>query len=140
MADILIVDDEEMDRVLETAILEKAGHDLLYARDGNAALEVCRTRDVDVVITDLAMPESSGLRLILELRDRNFDVPIIAISGWAKDQLDLAEDLGADHTLLKPVTREALLAAVEKVLEPPTRPAPTDLFAPREVELEEGFE
>jgi two-component system, NtrC family, response regulator AtoC len=117
MATILIVDDEEMERVLGTAILESDGHELLYAGDGQAAFDLCRSRDPDVVITDLAMPESSGLRLIKELRKAHFNVPIIAISGWAADQLDLAQDYGADFTLFKPLDGEELLATVRQALE-----------------------
>ncbi len=128
MAIVLIVDDEEIDRVLETAILATVGHELLYAADGKAAYEVLRTKDVDVVITDLAMPESSGLRLIKELREDGFYVPIIAISGWAADQLDLAESYGADFTLFKPVDGHDLIRVVEEALEIPTPRPPTDLF------------
>lgn len=128
MAIILIVDDEEIDRVLETAILGTAGHELLYAADGQAAHEVLRDKDVDLVITDLAMPESSGLRLIRELRGDGFDVPIIAVSGWAADQLDLAESYGADFTLFKPVDGHELLRVVEEALTGTPSGPPTDLF------------
>ena len=126
MATILIVDDEEMDRVLETAILENAGYHLLYAEDGATALDVCRRWDVDVVITDLAMPTSSGLRFIRELREAQNAVPIIAISGWAKDQLDLAEKYGADFTMSKPIDGEDLLSTVKKALSPPYAPRTKD--------------
>jgi two-component system NtrC family response regulator len=119
MARILIVDDEEMDRVLERAILEKAGHELYYAGDGHVALAVCRELDIDLVVTDLAMPEFNGLRFIKELREDGFMMPIIAISGWAKDQLDLAQDYGADLTLFKPVDGDALMKAVQEMLHLP---------------------
>ena len=119
MARILIVDDEEMDRVLERTILEKAGHELFYAGDGHVALTVCRETGIDLVITDLAMPEFNGLRFIKELRDEGFRMPVIAVSGWAKDQLDLAESYGADRTLLKPIDGDALLEAVGDMLQLP---------------------
>jgi len=119
MARILIVDDEEMDRVLERAILEKAGHELFYAGDGHVALAVCRESDIELVVTDLAMPEFNGLRFIKELREAGFRMPLIAISGWAKDQLDLAEDYGADLTLFKPIDGDALLKAVQELLNLP---------------------
>lgn len=120
MALVLIVDDEEMERILDTAILETAGHEILYARDGLAAMDVCRSRDVEVILTDLAMPEASGLRLIRELREALADVPIIAVSGWARDQLDLALEYGADFALTKPLDAQDLLQTVEKSLELPT--------------------
>jgi CheY-like chemotaxis protein len=122
MAKILIVDDEEMDRVLERAILEKAGHELYYAADGHVALAVCREALIELVVTDLAMPDFNGLRFIKELREEGFRMPIIAISGWAKDQLDLAEDYGADLTLYKPIDGDKLLRSVQEMLDMPDLP------------------
>jgi two-component system, response regulator YesN len=117
MARILIVDDEEMDRVLLTTVLEAGGHELFYAGEGETAYDVCRSRELDLVVTDLAMPEASGLRLIKELRSQHFNVPIIAVSGWAVDQLDLAQDYGADFLLLKPLDVDLFLATVHEALE-----------------------
>ena len=126
MARILIVDDEEMDRVLERAILESAGHELLYAGDGEVALKVCREAPVDLVVTDLAMPNFNGLRFIKELREEGFRIPIIAISGWAQDQLDLAKDYGADLTLFKPIDGYELLKSVHEMLDLPDLPKRED--------------
>jgi two-component system capsular synthesis sensor histidine kinase RcsC len=117
MARILIVDDEEMDRMLERTILEQDGHDLLFASDGKAALEICRTQDVELVLTDLAMPNFNGLRFIKELREESFMMPVVAISGWAADQLDLALEYGADLSLSKPVEAQTLRDAVRTALE-----------------------
>ena len=114
MARILVVDDEEMDRVLERTILAKAGHDLLFASDGETALKLCRTEDVELVITDLAMPGFNGLRFIKELREGGYYMPVIAVSGWAMDQLDLAHEYGADISLPKPLDAPTLLDAVER--------------------------
>lgn len=120
MAIILIVDDEEMDRVLERAILEKEGHDLLFAGDGEAALTLCRQEDVDLVITDLAMPGFNGLRFIRELRESGYYMAVIAVSGWAVDQLDLAREYGADLALAKPLEAQTLVEAVERALNLPS--------------------
>jgi CheY-like chemotaxis protein len=117
MARILIVDDEEMERVLEQTILEEAEHEVLFAPDGGVALTVCRENKVDLVVTDLAMPNFNGLRFIKELRKEGIRVPVIAISGWAADQLDLAQDYGADVILFKPIDRDELLGAVKKILD-----------------------
>ena len=122
MARILIVDDEEMERILERTILEKAGHHLLFASDGETALKLCRVEDVELVITDLAMPVYNGLRFIRELREAHLDMPLIAVSGWAKDQLDLALEYGADLTLAKPLDSETLLEAVTMALKIPKPP------------------
>jgi two-component system capsular synthesis sensor histidine kinase RcsC len=116
MARILVVDDEEMDRVLEQAILESAGHELLFASDGATALAICEKEDIELIITDLVMPDFNGLRFIKELRESNHFIPLIAVSGWAVDQLDLAQQYGADMVLTKPVEGDGLLKAVDEAL------------------------
>ena len=117
MARILIVDDEEMERMLEKTILEKEGHQLFFAANGEAALTVCKETKIELIITDLAMPDFNGLRFIKALRKEGVRFPIIAVSGWAADQLDLAEDYGADLTLTKPIDGPELLKAVRLMLE-----------------------
>jgi CheY-like chemotaxis protein len=116
MARILIVDDEEMDRLFQSSILREAGHELIFAADGQIALTMWKKRDVDLVITDLVMPEMNGLRLIRAIREEDPMARIIAVSGLAPDQLDLAENYGALKTLFKPIAAEQLLSAVEEVL------------------------
>jgi CheY-like chemotaxis protein len=106
-----------MDRVLERTILESAGHELLFASDGATALAICEREDIELVITDLAMPDFNGLRFIKELRESNHFMPVIAVSGWAVDQLDLAQQYGADLVLTKPVDGDELLKTVEKALD-----------------------
>ncbi len=116
MAKILIVDDEEMDRVVESSILEGAGHELMFAPHGETALRLFKSQLVDLVITDLAMPELNGLRLIQELRRLDPAVRIIAISGVSAHQLERAAALGAARTLQKPVAPEDLLKAVDEAM------------------------
>lgn len=116
MAQILIADWDEFERVHLWKILEKAGHELLFAKDGKQAIETWEKNPIDLVITELLMPELSGLRLIRELVDRDPGVRIIAISLENADQLDLAEDFGAAKILFKPVKPKALLNAVEETL------------------------
>jgi CheY-like chemotaxis protein len=128
MAKILIVDDEELDRVLLRAVLEHGGHSLLFAGDGRTAINVFKLNQVDVVVTDIAMPDLNGLRLIQELREEDKELPIIAISGVSAEQLDLAKDYGANFVLYKPVDPQKLVAMVNHVLTPWSRP-PDDLWA-----------
>jgi len=116
MARILVVDDDEMDRELERAVLESAGHEVLFAPDGETALKVCRERMVELVVTDLAMPNFNGLRFIMDFRKAGYETPIIALSGKAADQLDLAEDYGANLTLSKPIDGPKLLHGVQVLL------------------------
>lgn len=119
MARILIVDDEEMERLFEASILEEVGHELLFASHGQAALDMWEKEEIDLVITDLVMPELNGLRLIRAIRESDHTARIIAISGHAPEQLDLAQDFGAMRTLFKPIQPEVLLKTVEEVLSLP---------------------
>ena len=117
MARILVVDWEEEERVYLWSVLEDAGHELLFAVDGQSALDVWAEKPVDLIITELYLPELNGLRLIKELRTRDPEVLIVAISEISADQLDLAEDYGACHILYKPVAPLNLLSGVNKALE-----------------------
>ena len=117
MARILVVDWEEDERVYFWSVLEKAGHDLFFAGDGQTAVEIWEKKKIDVVVTELYVPEMNGLRLIKELMDRDPEVRIVALSEMSADQLDLAQDYGACSILYKPVEPEDLLAAVAKALE-----------------------
>lgn len=116
MARVLIVDDEEADRVVLRTILERSGHEIFEASDGDEALELYEGKDIQVVVTDLQMRNVHGLELITILRDFDPRPGIIAISGTGEVQLDMAQALGATKSLTKPVTPEQLLSAVDTVL------------------------
>lgn len=116
MAKILVVDWVEEERVYLWTVLEEAGHELSFASDGNTALDVWSKTDIDLVITELYLPELNGLRLIKALMSRDPDIRIVAISEISADQLDLAEDYGACNILYKPVYPQTLLKGVEKAL------------------------
>ena len=112
VARILIVDDDEADRIVLSTILERAGHETFLAEDGREAVSVYGATDIDVVITDLQMPEVHGLELITVLRDLSPGPAIIAISGTGSDQLDMAQALGATVTISKPFTGDEVRSAV----------------------------
>jgi DNA-binding response OmpR family regulator len=116
VARILVVDWEEEERVYLWSVLEDAGHEIFFAADGKAALEVWGRKEVDLVITELYLPELNGLRLIKELRARDPEGLIVALSEISADQLDLAADFGACQILFKPVAPESLLAGVNRAL------------------------
>ncbi len=107
-----MVDDAPMDRLLVGSILEKAGHEVYHAENGEQALEVYPKKDIEVVVTDLQMPNVHGLELIMALLTSFPEAAIIAVSGTGPDQLDMAEAVGALVTLSKPVDPEELLEAV----------------------------
>lgn len=116
MAKVLIVDDEESDRLMMQVVLEHAGHETFLAFDGEEALRKYAVEGIDVVVTDLHMPEVHGFELISVLRD--FDKPpaLVAVSGTGPFQLHMAEALGAKFTLSKPIDPKLLVDAVERSL------------------------
>lgn len=128
MATILIVDDDQNVRRALYTLLERRGHEVLQAADGVVAMDHCRRRTPDLVITDLFMPEKDGLELLLELRALTPGLPIITMSGGAATKsLDLLADtrmLGAVRTVAKPFTLEEMVDAVDAVLAPRVRLEP----------------
>lgn len=119
MATILIIDDEELIRVLLRSTLEAEGYEVAEAANGRQALELYRHRPTDLVITDIVMPELNGLDLLLELTREFLDAKVIAISGEGgeKNVLDVAKLLGARQTFRKPLSLPHLLSAVRFELE-----------------------
>jgi CheY-like chemotaxis protein len=116
VARILIVDDEEADRLLAQAILARAGHETFFAHDGEQALRRYAERDIDVVVTDLQMPQVHGFELISVLRDFQKPPGLVVVSSTGPFQLHMAEALGAKYTVQKPLTPELLLDAVSRAL------------------------
>jgi len=118
---ILIVDDEPGIRELLGMILEAAGHSVVSAEDGIEAPKIMASREVEIVITDLLMPERDGLEFITEIRSKYPKVKIIAMSGGghiARDSyLRIARNFGAHYLLEKPFSQAGVLGAIEKVLE-----------------------
>jgi len=112
-ATILIIEDQAPVRTLVRRVLEDTGYQVYEAADGRQGLERFHTQPVDLVITDLEMPEMSGLEVILALTRAFLDVKVIAMSGVSADELQKARLLGARHTFPKPLDLQALLRAVQ---------------------------
>ncbi len=134
MANVLIVDDEEMDRLLQSRIIEQAGHTPFFAGDGEAAMQMYKENDIALVVTDLRMPKVDGLSLIRRIVAYDPEAAIIAVSGLAQ-HLDAAEQSGAITGLVKPVRPEDLIETIQEVLgglptprAQPRRPTGEDLF------------
>lgn len=120
MALVLVVDDEPlMRRTLRTA-LERAGHEVEEAKDGNEALKKFSSLSPDLVLTDIVMPDREGVETIGQLRKLHADVPIIAMSGGGAVGgtlfLRLAEELGATRTFTKPIRNADLVILVNDCL------------------------
>jgi DNA-binding NtrC family response regulator len=120
LARILIIDDDVQILNMLRQTLEREGYDVLKASNGKQGIRLYREEPVDLIITDIIMPEKEGIETILELKRDYPDVKIIAISGGGRigpeEYLDMAEKLGAQRTFIKPVERKQLLNAVRNLL------------------------
>jgi two-component system, cell cycle sensor histidine kinase and response regulator CckA len=116
---ILLVEDEEGLRALNARGLASRGYTVLEASNGVEAIDVLEKygKPVDLVVSDVVMPEMDGPTLARELRTRNPDLKIIFVSGYAEDafQKNLPEH-GQFAFLPKPFTLKQLVAAVKETL------------------------
>ncbi len=119
-ARILIADDEPGVRSYIRAVLERSGHEVIEAAEGKQALHSALCDPVDLVITDLVMPEQEGIETIRALRREAPGIAIIAISGAFGGQfLKVAQAMGANAVLAKPVSANQLMKTVNEVLARP---------------------
>jgi CheY-like chemotaxis protein len=120
MAYILVIDDNPEFRDILRSHLEACGHCTVLASDGEQGLALLERENVDIVLTDILMPQRDGVEVLRETRRRWPGLPVIAISGggWigANELLGMAEKLGADKVLQKPVRRDDLIGAVDAAL------------------------
>jgi len=114
---VLIVDDELEIREFLRFIFEREGYAVLEAADGCQGLEQCRNSGVDVLVTDLVMPEKEGIETIIGALELNPKLKVIAMSGVINGDtyLEIAVSLGAHATLRKPFSRAQVLAALSRV-------------------------
>ncbi len=115
---ILVVEDEESLRAMVQEVLRDKGYHVVTASSGKEALEILeRAPKVDLVVTDVVMPEMNGVKLGRWLAERMPSVPILFISGYTDDQLAHRGILLPDvHFLPKPFSSEKLLHTVQLVL------------------------
>jgi DNA-binding response OmpR family regulator len=120
MARILVIDDDETVVATIRLMLETGGHEVRQVEPGTGALDAIRREPVDLVITDLLMPEQDGIEIIKQIGALKDAPPVLAISGGgvAGNELYLraAGALGAADTLPKPFTSKSLLGKVEMLL------------------------
>lgn len=115
---ILIIDDAPMFRELESLFLARTGY-VLTASSGIEGLEIARREQPAVVVTDFSMPEMTGAALCREIKS-DVDLrktPVIVVTGRDMgDEHERAVRAGADDVIEKPVTRLALIQAVNRLL------------------------
>jgi DNA-binding response OmpR family regulator len=123
MAKIIVVDDEPSILLMLKKMLEKAGHEVDTASNGNEGIILFEKNKHDLLITDIIMPHKEGMETIIELRKKYPDLKIIAISGGGRispdGYLPGAKLLGANMVFQKPLVQKEFLEAVAILLNEP---------------------
>jgi len=118
MSNILIVDDEQSYRQLLSLVFESDGHTIRTASNGREALAVLQREPVDVVISDVRMPDMDGIEMLSAVRETQPDLGVILMTAFASvETAREAFKLGADDFIQKPFDVEELKLIVRKTLE-----------------------
>ncbi len=118
-ATLLVVEDEVLVRMGTATVLEQAGFRIMEASSGPEALEVMeREPEVDLVLTDYAMPGMTGLELIRALRARRPDLPVLMVTGYA--EIPKAASVDGLVIVQKPYRAEELVARIRRTLAAPS--------------------
>ena len=135
MARVLVIEDDGNLRSVIRRSLERVGHKVFEAIDGRDGIEKVVRNKLDLVITDLLMPEQEGIETIQSIKRMHPELPIIAMSGALREgEFSILEDatlMGADLALEKPFDVTGLLDAVERAL---SAKRPPELGRPDDVE------
>lgn len=120
MADILVIEDSPEVRTIIRSMLEKEGHDVREAIDGEEGVVQFLENRPDLVMTDLFMPRKAGIETISDLLEIDPKVKIVAMTAHGSDEqydfLRVAEALGAIATLEKPFLAKDLIDTVATAL------------------------
>jgi YesN/AraC family two-component response regulator len=121
MANILLVDDEKIVLIALCEELERAGHSVQTALDGESALKLVRENSFDIVFTDLIMPGKNGVEICRTIKELSPSSTVVLISGYAKKVLKYKLDFvlagGNDEFLMKPLAEGELIRKTEKILQ-----------------------
>ena len=111
---VLVVEDEPAVRDMTTEMLRRAGYDVIAVADGVEAITAARlAQSIDVLVTDVVMPNMSGIELVEQMMDRYPELGVVLLSGYTAETLDLERITGRGAMFVpKPVTSNELLQTV----------------------------
>ncbi|RMD58707.1 MAG: response regulator, partial [Nitrospirae bacterium] len=119
-ATLLVIEDEDQVRDLLVQFLKINGYKVFSAPNGKVGMDIFRNHNIDLVVTDIFMPEKEGLETIKEMKREKPSINIIAISGGGQkgnmEFLHVAKFIGADRTLAKPFSIHELLRMIKELL------------------------
>jgi len=115
---ILVVDDDETIRKLLRDLFEANGHEVEEAPDAQSAARLLKTREFEVVLTDLMLPDGDGLEVLRAARARPYEPEVLVITAYGTiDSAVEAVRTGAFDYLTKPISTQKLLLTVERAVE-----------------------
>ena len=115
METILIVDDEKNYLTILSALLEDEGFEVLTAAGGSEALEIHKSSDLDLILTDMKMPKMDGIELLQNIKENDPDLPVVMMTAHGTvDKAVEAMQKGAYTYVLKPFDNERLIIYVKK--------------------------
>ena len=115
---ILICEDDDIVIAIFQVRLRHAGYNILIAPNGKAGLDILdENPNIDLIISDLIMPEMGGLEFITEVRSRKFTMPILVISALAEMKIvEEAYSLGANDFITKPFKPDEIVIRIKNQL------------------------
>ena len=121
MARILIIDDDDKVRMLLEKFMVIDGHEVETAENGLIGLKMIDSRQYDLLISDIVMPEQDGIGVLMELRKTQSKLKTIVITGGSlkldiNDLMNMAKMMKADKVLMKPLDFENLKLTVDELL------------------------
>jgi two-component system response regulator PilR (NtrC family) len=132
---ILVVDDEESMREFLRILLEKEGHEVSTARDGEAGLHQAMDREADLVISDIRMPRLDGVGLLTGLREHGLETPVILVTAYAsRDAAIQAMKQGAFDYITKPFKIDEIRLVIHRALAEAERRHRAEAATPAAVE------
>jgi len=115
---VLYVEDDAITREALLEFLTEVTKKVYTAEDGKKALKIYEKENIDVLITDIKMPEMNGFELIKKIREKDRDIPVIVTTAYDEvDYLVECIELGVNHFLLKPIETDKLYEILKKIVE-----------------------
>ncbi|MEQ1502994.1 MAG: sigma-54 dependent transcriptional regulator [Myxococcota bacterium] len=137
---VLVVDDDRAVRKVLQVNLGKHGMMVTLAENPHEALQALHEADFDLVLTDVKMPNATGIELLAEVRRAWPDIPVVVMTGYGSvEDAVTAMKTGAADYVIKPISKDELLVVIERALEQRSLRAELRMLR-REVDAKYGFE
>ncbi|MCM8529800.1 MAG: response regulator [Lentisphaeraceae bacterium] len=120
MANILVVDDNEILLEVISESLKQTSHNVILTRSSLNIENILKEQNFDLVLTDIIMPDKEGIEIIIHIKKSHPQIKIIAMTGKkmgdSLDLLDIAKSIGANATIAKPFSTHDLLDLIDETL------------------------